>query len=97
MQLSSVLEAVFSQRLISGVEKGRRLAYEVMLGTTAVKTAIREGKTHQLDTIIQTSQEVGMSTLEKSLAELVKARKISLETAQTWAMRTEDLNRLVRT
>lgn len=96
LQLSSVLEAVFSQRLIASIPTGRVVAHEVMLGTTAIKTAVREGKTHQIDSIIQTSLEVGMSTLEHSLASLVKFGKISLETAQSWSVRPEELNRLIR-
>jgi twitching motility protein PilT len=96
LQLSSVLEAVFSQRLVASIPSGRVVAHEVMLGTTAIKTAVREGKTHQIDSIIQTSLEVGMSTLEHSLASLVKLGKISLETAQSWSVRPEELNRLIR-
>ncbi|AKM83443.1 MAG: twitching motility protein, twitching motility protein PilT [Candidatus Woesebacteria bacterium GW2011_GWF1_31_35] len=96
LQLSSILEAVFSQRLISGLAGGRVVAHEIMLGTTAIKTAIREGKTHQIDSIIQTSQEVGMATLEHSLASLVKTGKISIETAEMWSVRPEELNRLVK-
>lgn len=96
LQLSNVIEAVFSQRLISAVPKGRAIAYEVMLGTTAVKTAIRDGKTHQIESILETSQEVGMSTLEMSLADLVKKGKVTLETAQSWSLRPEELMRLVR-
>lgn len=95
-QLSSVLEAVISQRLISASSGGRLIAHEIMLGTTAIKTAIREGKTHQIDSIIQTSLEVGMSTMEHSLANLFKAGKISLETAQEWSVRLDELNRLIR-
>ena len=53
LQLSNTLEAVFSQRLIATPTKGRAVAYEVMLGTTAVKTAIREGKTHQIEIILK--------------------------------------------
>ena len=67
-----------------------------MLGTTAIKTAIREAKTHLIDSIIQTSLEVGMATLEHSLASLVKAGRISIETAQSWSTRPEELNRLIR-
>jgi len=72
------------------------VAYEVMLGTTAIRTAIREGKTHQIETILETSQEAGMSTLEKSLAGLVKNGSITLEVAQNWSLRPEELTRLVR-
>jgi twitching motility protein PilT len=96
LQLSNVIEAVFSQRLIQAQPKGRVVTYELMLGTTAIKTAIREGKTHQIESILQTSQEAGMVTLEKSLVALVKAGKITLETAQSWSLRPEELTRLVR-
>ena len=96
LQLSNVVEAVFSQRLIPGITKGRVVAYEVMLGTTAIKTSIREGKTHQIESILETSQEAGMSTLEKSLAALVRNGEITLETAQSWSLRPEELTRLVR-
>ncbi len=95
LQLSNTLEAVFSQRLIPALTGGRVVAYEVMLGTTAVKTAIREGKTHQIDSILETSQEMGMSTIEKSLADLVRRGIISLEVAQSWSLRPEELSRLV--
>ncbi|HJY98624.1 MAG TPA: type IV pilus twitching motility protein PilT [Patescibacteria group bacterium] len=96
LQLSNVIEAVFSQRLIPATTKGRVVAYEVMLGSTAIKTAIRDGKTHQIETILETSQEVGMSTIERSLADLVKRGMITLEMAQSWSLRPEELNRLIR-
>lgn len=96
LQLSNVIEAVFSQRLIASTTKGRVVTYEVMLGTTAIKTAIREGKTHQIESILETSQEAGMSTLERSLADLVKRGVVTLEVAQGWSLRPEELSRLVR-
>lgn len=96
LQLSNVIEAVFSQRLIPAILKGRVVAYEVMLGTTAIKTAVREGETHLIDNILETSQEVGMTTLERSLASLVKDGKITLEIAQSWSLRPDLLSRLVR-
>lgn len=96
LQLSNVIEAVFSQRLIQGTQKGRVVAYEVMLGTTAIRTAIREGKTHQIESILQTSQEVGMMTLEKTLSALVKGGEVTLEEAESWSLRPEELMRLVR-
>ncbi len=96
LQLSNVIEAVFSMRLVPSVSGERLVAYEVMLGTSAVKSSIREGKTHQIDNILQTSTEVGMNTLEMSLANLVKAGKVSYETAQSFSLRPEELTRLVR-
>ncbi len=96
LQLSNVLEAVFSMRLIPAIAGGRVVAYEVMLGTSAIKTSIREGKTHQIDSILQTSQEAGMNTLESSLASLVRSGQVTLEVAQSYSLRPEELNRLVR-
>lgn len=95
LQLSNVLEAVISQRLIPAISGGRLVAHEIMLATTAIKTAIREGKTHQIDSIIQTSSEVGMNTIEASLATLVRDGKITMETAKTYAIRPEQLGRMV--
>ena len=97
LQLSAVLEGVFSQRLVPGIDGRRVVAYEVLLTTPAVRTTVREGKTHQIDTIIQTSGEAGMSTLEPTLAKLVKEGKITVETAQSYAIRPEELERLLRT
>lgn len=96
LQLSNVIEAVFSQRLIPSTTKGRVVTYEIMLGTTAIKTSIREGKTHQIESILETSQEAGMSTLERSLADLVKRGLVTMEVAQSWSLRPEELARLVR-
>jgi len=96
LQLSNVIEAVFSQRLVESTAKTRVPAYEVMLGTTAIKTAIRDGKTHQIDSILQTSHEAGMNTLESCFAGLVKKGTVTLEVAQSWSLRPEELARLVR-
>jgi twitching motility protein PilT len=96
LQLSNVLEAVFSMRLMPALAGGRVVGHEVMLATSAIRTAIREGKTHQIDNIIQTSQEAGMSTLEMSLAQMVKEGIVSLEVAQSFCLRPEELARLVK-
>lgn len=97
LQLSGNLEAVFSQRLIPKIGGGRIVANEIMLGTPAVKTAIRDGKTHMLDNVILTSAEYGMVTLENSLISLTKAGIISLETATAFAMRPGDIPRFMST
>ena len=95
MQLSSVLEAVLSQRLLPATNGGRVVAHELMLGTTAIRTAIRDGKTHQIDSIIQTSQEYGMANLELSLAEHVRNGTVTMENAKLYAMHPERLSRIV--
>ncbi len=95
LQLSQVLEAVFSMRLVLGTDGKRVAAGEILIGTPAVRTVIREGKTHQIDGIIQTSSAAGMLTLESSLALLIKSGRVTLEEALSWAIRPEELNRLV--
>ncbi|KKU28997.1 MAG: twitching motility protein [Candidatus Amesbacteria bacterium GW2011_GWA1_47_20] len=87
LQLSANLEAVLSQRLVPKTTGGRVVAYEIMLGSGAVKTAIREGRTHTLDNIITTSAEMGMVSLESNLEALVKAGTITLEVAQAYGLR----------
>lgn len=95
LQLSNVLEGVFSQRLVPGTQGGRVVAYETMLATNAIKTAIRDGKTHQIDSIIQTSSESGMNLIESSLAALVHEGRVSVEVAQNYSVRPEQLTRLL--
>ena len=94
-QLAATLKGVISQRLIPRIDGGRVPGVEVLMGTPAVASNIREGKTHLIDSIIQTSQDAGMITLESSLASLVLAGTISLETAKAYALRPEELMRMV--
>ncbi len=97
LQLAGTLEGVLSQRLLPVIGGGRRPATEILIATPAVQTAIREGKTHLIDNIIQTSADVGMSLLEVSLATLVKSGTVSLDTAKEFAIRPEELIRLFST
>lgn len=96
LQLSNALEAVFSQRLIPRLGGGRMAAYEIMTASGAVRTAIRDGKTHQIDNIIQTSAEYGMTMMESVLASYIKQGAVSLEVAQSFSLRPEELVRLVQ-
>lgn len=96
LQLSNVLEGVFSQRLVPLLAGGRTAAYEVLTGTNAVRSTIRDGKTHQIDNIIQTSAEFGMTTLEANLATYVQQGLISLEEAASFSIRPEELTRIVK-
>lgn len=96
LQLSNTLEAVLSQRLLPGASGGRYPVAEILLATPAVRTTIREGKTHLIDNIIQTSADIGMQTLEASMAYWIKAGKLSLDVGLEWALRPGDLRRLVR-
>jgi len=80
-QLGMMLEGVMSQKLLPKIGGGRVLACEIMMGTPAIKSLIRENKVHQLDSIIQVSQKHGMNTMNQTLVQLVKAGMISKETA----------------
>lgn len=96
LQLSNVLEGIISLRLVPALSGGRVPVGEIMTGTPAIRTLIREGKTHQIDNIIQTSAEFGMMTLETSLAAEVKSGKIGMDTAVSFALRPEELGRLLK-
>lgn len=77
IQLASVLEAVISQQLLPTADgKGRVAAFEVMHATPAIRNQIREGKTHQIESIIQTSKKLGMQTMDDALLDLYMKRKI---------------------
>jgi twitching motility protein PilT len=95
IQLAATLKGVIAQRLIPQINGGRIPGVEVLIGTNAISSNIREGKTHLIDSIIQTSQDVGMITLESSLASLVLSGTISLETAKSYALRPDELLRMV--
>lgn len=96
MQLSVVLEGIFSQVLLPKASgRGRVLASEVLIGTPAVQSLIREGKTHQLYATMETSTKYGMQTLDRALLHLYKRRLISHETALTKARKKEELARVM--
>lgn len=95
-QLSNILEAVIAQRLIPIEGGGRRAVSEIMLATNAVRNLIREGKTHQLDNVIMTSGDIGMISLESSLVKLVREGVITVERAQEYAVKPEEVVRLLK-
>jgi len=96
LQLSGALEAVISQRLVPGIGGGRVPTAEVLIATPAVRSIIREGKTHLIDNVIQTSAEFGMVTMDMSLAKLVAVGKISFDVASAYANNPNDLRALVK-
>ncbi len=90
IQLSSVLKAVVCQTLLSRLNaKGRIAAREIMMVTPAIANLIREGKSHQIYGAIDTGARVGMISLDKALAELLKRNLISMEDALAKANRPE--------
>lgn len=96
LQLSQVLEAIISQRLLPSAKQGVIPAVELMLASDAIRSLIREGKTHQLDNVISTSSNVGMVTLDSSLALLVHKGEITEEDALRYATSTETLRHLIK-
>ncbi len=96
VQLSSILEGVISQRLIPSVQGDLVPAVEIMLPSPAVRSVIREGKTHQLDNVISTSFDQGMVSLERALAQLVNEGQVALEVAKAHTLRPEEFTRLVK-
>ncbi len=89
LQLSMVLSGVVSQRLVPSTSGGRVPVCEILLGTAGVKNTIREGKTHLIDNIIQTSAETGMMLFEENLRQLVEQNVISHDVALEYALRPD--------
>lgn len=94
-QLSGTLAGIISQRLMERIDAGRAVAAEVLLGTNAIHANIRDGKTHLIDSIIETSQNEGMMPLEVSLASLVKDGFVSLDMARGYANHPDSFMRLL--
>lgn len=95
VQLSNILQGVVSQRLIPQIGGGRVAVAEIMVSTPAVRNIVREGKTHQLDAVIQTSADQGMVGMDKALATLVKSGRIASEEARGYAIDIQEFERLL--
>jgi twitching motility protein PilT len=95
-QLSNILMAICAQRLIPAIGGGRVVAAEVMVANPAVRSVIREGKTHQLDTIIQTGADQGMQTMDRTLVKLIQQGIITYDDAREYAVNLEEFERLAR-
>jgi twitching motility protein PilT len=96
VQLSSVLVGICSQQLVPrGPVGGRLCSTELLIANPAVRNCIREGKTNQIKTLIQTGVNIGMHTMEQSLARFVQKKLIPLEIAMTYAYDPKDLQRLL--
>jgi len=94
-QLASTLLGIVSERLIPRISGGRIPACEIMFANSAVKNLIREAKTYQIDLVIETSTQEGMSSLNRALIDLVRKREISLETAETYSLNPSELRQLL--
>jgi twitching motility protein PilT len=95
-QLSNILMAICSQRLVPAIGGGRIAAAELLVATPAVRNIIREGKSHQLDAVIQTGGEYGMQSMDKTLVSLVHAGTITYDEARMVAIDLDELDRLMR-
>jgi twitching motility protein PilT len=96
IQLASVLEAVISQQILPKADgTGRVAAFEIMIANTAIRNLIREGKTHQMQTVIQTGSNIGMQTMDASLIDLFKRRIIDLPTLRKYAVDVDMVNKQI--
>jgi twitching motility protein PilT len=95
-QLSNILMAICSQRLVPAIGGGRMAAAEILVATPAVRNIIREGKTHQLEAVIQTGAEYGMQSMDKTLASMIHNGTVSYEEARNHAVDLDELDRLMR-
>ncbi len=95
IQLSSGLLGIFSQRLVPRIAGGLVPAYELLINNAAVGNLIREGRTHEIDTVIETSLDQGMISLNRSLADLARKGEIAIENAINFSLNPKDLRRIL--
>lgn len=94
-QLAATLVGIISERLIPRIEGGRIPACEIMITNPAIRNLTRERKAYQIDLVIETSVQEGMLTLNRSLAELVRKKEISLENAELYSLNPSELRILL--
>lgn len=86
VQLAGSLAGIFSQRLVPRISGGQIPAYELLINNSAVSNLIREGRTHEITTVVQTSSQEGMIDMDRSLAELVRRGEVTIEHAYERAL-----------
>jgi twitching motility protein PilT len=96
VQVAGMIQGICSQRLIPTIGGGRMAAAEILVATPAVRNIIREGKTHQLDAVIQTGAEYGMQSMDNTLVGLIQAGKISYDEAKNYALDLGELDRMMK-
>jgi twitching motility protein PilT len=94
-QLSSSLNGIFSQRLIPRISGGLIPAYELLINNSAVSNLIREKRTHEINTVIETSSQEGMVDMNRCLADLVARGEITIENAYHFSFNPKNLERLL--
>jgi twitching motility protein PilT len=95
VQLSGSLTAIFSQRLIPSIAGGLVPAYELLINNPAVSNLIRERRTHEIQTVIETGMELGMIDMNRTLVELVQTGEITVENAFAYSTNPSGLERLM--
>lgn len=96
IQLAGTLQGIISQQLLPKEnEPGRVAAFEVMLATPAIKNMIREGKTHQIQSVLQTGSKFGMQTMDNCLLDLYKRGIISRENTMSYSFDYERMMKLI--
>lgn len=95
-QLSNILMGICSQRLVPSIGGGRVVAAEILVANPAVRNIIREGKSHQIDAVIQTGADAGMQTMDRTLANLVQAGTVTYDEARNFAVDLGEFERIVR-
>ncbi len=95
IQLAASLAGIFSQRLIPRISGGRVPAYELLINNSAVSNLIREKRTHEINTVIETGSGEGMIDMNRSLADLVRRGEITVENAYTRSWNPKSLERLL--
>jgi twitching motility protein PilT len=95
LQLAASLIGIFSQRLIPRISGGRIPAYELLINNKAVANLIREKRTHEIDTVIETSSHDGMMDMNRCLIDLVQRGEISLESAYEYAINPKALEQML--
>jgi len=95
LQLANTLSGIFSQRLIPKIGGGLVPAYELLVNNNAVANLIRENRVFEIDTTIETGADQGMVTMDRSLADLVKAKQITLNDAYAFSNNPQTLERLL--
>ena len=93
-QLANILQGICAQRLVPAIGGGR--VVEVMVANPAIRNIIREGKTHQLDTVIQTGSDQGMQTMDRTLVKLVQSGVVTYDDAREFAVDLVEFERLMR-
>ena len=95
-QLANILMGICSQRLVPAIGGGRVVAAEILIANPAVRNIIREGKTHQLDAVIQTGADSGMQTMDRTLVGFVQSGVVTYDEARSFAVDLTEFERLMR-